>query len=161
MILGEAPAPASMVAWYALIIGSAGLIVAIITAITSIYVAWRDSMNLKLTVTPVLRPTVTAPYLGLETNEPFIVINAANVGRRPIHLKGFPLFTQRGKIESVVAVGEWQPSSELTENKCASFIAILKDIDLTTLTEVLVNDETGRDWSQKITIIDNSKVGEA
>ena len=154
MILGEITITANTVAWYGAIVGTLGILIAMLSAATSIYAVRRDRTKLKLRVLPNMMMTSAPP--GIDTTGPFLFINAANVGRRPIHLSGFPWFTQDGTSECLLIKGQWQPSSKLDENKSATFLAIQDQCDLAKLKAIHVKDETGRVWSRKIAIGDKA-----
>lgn len=150
MILGEITITANAVAWYGAIVGSLGILIAMLSAATSIYAVRRDRTKLKLSVVPDMM--MTALMAGINTLGPFIIINAANVGRRPIHLASFPWFTLHGETQSLLIKGQWQPTSELAENKSSDFYVIQNKIDLSKLKAICVKDQTGRVWSQKIAL---------
>ena len=157
MTLGEITISANAVAWYGAIVGTLGILIAMLSAATSIVAVRRDRVKLKLTVQPNM--ITASPVLGINTTGPFIIITAANVGRRPIHLTAFPWFSQHGTTQSLLIKGDWQPSSELAENKSATFLAIQDKLDLSKLKAIHVKDETGRLWSQKVAIGDKPKEG--
>ena len=150
MSLGEITITANAVAWYAAIVGTLGILIALLSAGTSIYVVRRDRTDLKLSATTNIM--TTSPPPGFATLGPFVLINAANIGRRPIHLTAFPWFAEDGTSEVLHIVGEWRPSPELGENRSANLFAKQDKADLSKMKTINVRDETGRVWSQKIAL---------
>lgn len=159
MTLGEITISANAVAWYGAIVGTLGILIALLSAGTSVYAVRRDRVKLKLTVQANMI-SASPPLPTINTTGPFIIITAANVGRRPIRLTAFPWFTQHGTTQSLLLKGDWQPSSELAENKSATFLVEQDRCgDIAKLKAIHVKDQTDRLWSQNITIKDKAKKG--
>lgn len=159
MTLGEITISGNAVAWYGAIVGTVGILISMLSAGTSVYAVRRDRVKLKLSVMANMIAT-SPPLPGKNTLGPFIVINAANIGRRPIHLTILPWFSLHGTSAGLIIKGEWQPSSGLDENKSANFFVIQEKIDdVSELKAIHVRDQTGRVWSQKVAFRNKPKEG--
>ena len=148
MTLGELTITASTVAWYGAIVATLSILIALLSASTSVYAVRRDRTKLRIRVQAHMM--LTSPLPGMDTTGPFVIIDVANVGRRPIHLTALPWFTQHRSSESLLVKGEWQPSPHLDENKSAMYLAIQDQVNVAKLKAVHVKDETGRVWKQRV-----------
>jgi hypothetical protein len=130
------------VAWY-------GAIVATASAIASGCAVWRDRIKLKVSVRPGMK--ITESFGNYSKDATYVVIEVANVGRRPIHLCQFPFFKLKGKKQGgLVVKGPWHPKDHLEEGESATMLAKQDSLDLSQITCVLVKDATGRFWKGKI-----------
>lgn len=131
-----------VVAWY-------GAIVATASAMLSGYVVWRDRVRLKVVATPNMR--LTEACGNFSTDEDVILIEAANVGRRSITLETTWFELRKSKSPRALFVkSQWRPSSKLAEGEKATKLCKQRDLDLSTLSCVVVKDATGRKWRGKI-----------
>jgi hypothetical protein len=126
--------PTNLVAWYGAIVATGSLLIHFLNF-------RRDRAKLKV--------TATANMHGDERG-PVILIEVANVGRRPVTLKTLPYFTVRGTKAGMIIGGDWQPKASLSEGERAAIIAVQKNLDLNALKSIVVTDETGRVWRSKV-----------
>jgi len=132
---------ASTVAWYAAIVST-------LSALVAAYNVWRDRSRLKVTATPNMKLTGSVgPYSEDKT---YVLIEAANVGRRAITLSTAALWLKKQR-KHVVVVGKWQPKSRLTEGESATILCDQQSLDLDAVARVTVVDATGWHWHGRLT----------
>jgi len=129
------------VAWYAAIVATA-------SAFVGGYAVWRDRTRLKVRVR--LGWKLAEPYMDYSTEETYIIIEVANVGRRPVQLNLLPFFKLRGQDKGLVVKGPWLPKDCLQEGESAKMLCKQDAVDLAKVTHVVVNDLTGRAWKARI-----------
>jgi len=95
------------VAWY-------GAIVATVIAIATGYAVWRDRGRLKVSVRSNVR--ITESFGPYSKDNRYMVIEAANAGRRPLKI-GFPHFKLKGKSGWLCVNGPWVPNDYLKEGE--------------------------------------------
>jgi hypothetical protein len=80
----------------------------------------------------------------------YLVIDAANVGRRPVVLTTAWLRTfENGKGYHQVIVSQWIPKGSLAEGKSATLLCKQNGLNLQSIRKVEVRDATGRVWSTR------------
>jgi hypothetical protein len=127
------------VAWY-------GAIVATASVLVGGYTAWRDRARLKVTARPGWK--LTESFGVFSKDSTYVLIEVANVGRRPVHLRELPHFKLKGqKTGGIVVKGPWQPKDCLDEGESATMLCKQDGLDLAQVTCVVVNDATGRAWA--------------
>jgi len=141
---------ADAVAWYAAVVGTAGVTIAG-------YVAMRD--RAKLRVVARLDAEVVGEWIvepGSVSNLPrgkrYIAIEVANLGRRTVHLKG-PSLTLKGSKDRLMLPGEWLPKASVGEGESARMLwdpEKLTPQHLKSIDGVVVHDAADRRWKGKI-----------
>lgn len=134
----EITVTANVVAWYAAIVATAG-------ALIQGYNVWRNRTRLRVSARPNMKLVDSGgPYSADDT---YIIIDVANIGRRPVRLRKLPWFTVKGD-DSFVVKGNWEPSAKLTEGESASMLCRQDslDVELCDLQKVFVKDVVGRKW---------------
>ena len=159
MLLADLTITIDAVAWYGAIVATLSVLLAGLSTLVSLHAVRRDTARLKLSVRSGMM-VVPGPPPGFDTSGPFLVITAANIGRRPIHLKSMPWLTQKGTTECLSIQGTWQPTPDLSENTSAQFLAIQEQLDLKDLEELRVEDATGHVWSAKLSLGDQANVSQ-
>ncbi len=135
---------ANAVAWYAAIVVTGSVCVAG-------YAIWRDRARIKVSAQANMR--VTPPDGPQDDDDTYIIITVANRGRRAVHLRTWPWFTQKGdKGKAGIVKGYWLPNATVDEGRSATHLARQASLPfpLKHLKRVCVQDETGRVWKGKI-----------
>lgn len=133
--------PLPAVSWYAAIVSTLGLAL-------SLYVTLRDRPRLKISIRANMRSFGATPY---DPNKLYVVVAVANLGRRPITV-GLVGFTQkpRGSEEILLSDCTREGAQEIGEGKSATYLAEQEGLPLAKLRHVVVTDQTGRVWKQRV-----------
>lgn len=132
--------PTNLVAWYGAVVATIGLL---LTA----YSQWRDSRRLQV----IAKADMKIAGGDYDPARTYVIIEVANVGRRPITLRTLPYFVQKKRgSNSLMVKGPWRPKDRLEEGESASMVAFQEGLPLTEIKHVVVRDETGRKWKGKI-----------
>lgn len=132
---------ASTVAWYA-------AIVATISALFSGLNIWRDSRRIKITLKKNMK--IYPADIG-EEDKQFLIIDIANIGRRPITIThvGFEVIGENaGAILAADSVKNG--SREIQEGKSTSYLVNQSQIKLERLKNIIVFDATGKKYRRKV-----------
>lgn len=134
---------AEVVAWYAAIVATLGLII-------SGYMAYRDRADLRISVSPDM--------IGLngsdEEVEAYLMVHVANRGRRPVTVDGVGLIPRDPARGEFLLTGSVQPRT-ITEGKAESYLlrhSLLKaqGVQPTDFNKVVVRDQSGRIWKKRL-----------
>jgi hypothetical protein len=85
-----------------------------------------------------------------DPDQTYIIIEVANVGRRPITLRSLPYFQLRNGPQGLMIKGPWRPKERLDEGESATMFGRQADFPFDDVRGVIVRDETGREWKGKI-----------
>jgi len=133
--------PTNWVAWYGAVVATAGV------ALTA-YSHWRDSRRLRVVAKADMKIAGGEPEF--DPDRTYIIIEVANVGRRPITLRSLPYFALRKGPQGLMIKGPWRPKERLEEGESASMFGHQEDFPFDAVKRVVVRDETGREWKGKI-----------
>ncbi len=132
---------ASTVAWYA-------AIVATTSAFLSGFNIWRDSRRIKITLKKHMK--IYPPDPG-EEDKVFLVIDVANVGRRPITITHVGFYEIGKKEGGLLADSFTKGQREIQEGKSTVYLMDQSLIDIEKLKTVIAVDATGKTYKKKIT----------
>ena len=131
-----------VVAWYGAVVATASMVV-------WVYAVRRDRGKLKVSVRCNSR--IAKSFEHYSKDKLYIVIEAVNTGRRPLHI-GEPHFKLKGERGWIQVNGPWMPDNHLEEGKVAKILCIQEQFDDSTLSQisyVIVEDATGQAWKGK------------
>lgn len=113
LLVADITITAGCVAWY-------GAIVATGSALVAAYAILRDRIRLKLRMQHSMR--LVEPLGDYGTDRPYLLITAANVGRRPIQLGLVSFSLKNEKDKGLICRPDWNPSNEISEGKSATLL---------------------------------------
>jgi hypothetical protein len=136
---------AEAVAWYGAIVATTGAIVAG-------YNIWRDRTNLRVSAKANIK--IADSFDNYSADKTYILIEVANTGRRPIHLRTLPYFRIKSeKTSGYVVKGQWRPKDNLNEGESAWMLCFQQDgFNLNTIRDIVVKDALDRKWHGKLVI---------
>jgi hypothetical protein len=131
-----------IVAWYAAVVSTLGLAL-------SLYLALRDRARVVIDARPNYQ-VLGDPY-PYDPNKLYVCITVANRGRRPLTVSVVGLLPRRRGDNAAIVNGSLHHGPcELAEGKSVNFLAAQDEIDLENVRAVVVRDQTGRLWKQKV-----------
>jgi len=132
---------ADTVAWYA-------AIVATISVFFSGLNIWRDRPRIKISLKKNMK--IYPADIGEEDKE-FLVIDIANVGRRPITITHVG-FEETGEDAGAILVADSvkHGSREIQEGKSTSYLVNQSQMKLERLKNIIVFDATGKKYRRKV-----------
>lgn len=131
---------ASTVAWYA-------AIVATTSAIFSGLNIWRDRSRIKITL---LKNMSFYPAKPSEEDKRFILVEVANIGRRPMTITHVGFYEIGKKEGGLLGDSFTQGPREIQEGKSTSYSMDQSLINIENLKTVIAIDATGKTYKKKI-----------
>ncbi|MFT5423140.1 MAG: hypothetical protein ACI89L_000914 [Phycisphaerales bacterium] len=129
------------VAWY-------GAVLATASVAFGCFAIFRDKRKIVLRARANWR--ITEPFANYKTEDIYIYVTAANTGRRPVTLGNLAMQSTESSKSGWFVVGEWSPKSRLEEGESASRLVNQKELDLSKVKFIAVEDATGKVWKAKI-----------
>lgn len=131
---------ADTVAWYA-------AIVATVSAIIAGYSVWKDKAKVKITLSKNMEILPSEPET---VGKSFIVIDVANIGRRPITITHVGFYEIGKKEGGLLGDSFTKGPREIHEGKSTSYLMDQSLIDIKKLKTVIAIDATGKTYKKKI-----------
>ena len=130
----------SGVAWYAAIVATVGLVIAV-------YVAWRDRRRVVVYGVSGYGVPGSGPF---SPDKKYIAITIANRGRRPMTISTVYCRCRSDKSRTLLSDSIILTPKQLTEGRSSTYLLEQDLVDPSDMKYLVVVDETGREWKDRI-----------